>query len=166
MSKWDVLIERSFNGLIYAYSWYLDITCDNDWDALVEGDYESVMPLPKGKKKFGFLYIYRPLFTQQLGVFSASEITDEKVKRFLSHIPRSYLYLEMSLNTSNHFEDDSFEISNGVTHLLNLNQSYDSLYKNYNQDRKKNLKKAFKKTLTITKEALPLDVINLFKTNR
>jgi hypothetical protein len=66
--KWDRCIEQSVNGIIYAFSWYLDIVCD-EWDALVDDDYESVFPLVK-RKKFGINYIYPPFFTQQLGLFS------------------------------------------------------------------------------------------------
>ena len=39
------------------------------WDALVEDDYVSVMPLPY-RKKMGVTYIFPPTMTQQLGVFS------------------------------------------------------------------------------------------------
>jgi hypothetical protein len=40
--KWDRGIEHAGNGLIYAYSFYLDAMCDN-WDALVLNDYEAVI---------------------------------------------------------------------------------------------------------------------------
>ena len=48
--KWDNCISRSVNGHIYARSWYLNIVSP-DWDALIEGDYEAVMPLT-WKRKF------------------------------------------------------------------------------------------------------------------
>ncbi len=41
--KWDKCIDNSTNGLVYAYSWYLDLICD-EWNALIENDYESVFP--------------------------------------------------------------------------------------------------------------------------
>ena len=44
-TKWDQCIARSSNGFIFAYAWYLEIVCEN-WDALIEGDYETVFPLP------------------------------------------------------------------------------------------------------------------------
>ena len=66
-AKWDKCISKASNGLIYAYSYYLDGMADN-WDALVLNDYEVVMPLP-WRKKFGFYYLYQPAFTAQLGLF-------------------------------------------------------------------------------------------------
>ena len=41
---WDNCITNASNGLIYAYSFYLD-TIAKQWDALVLDDYRMVMPL-------------------------------------------------------------------------------------------------------------------------
>ena len=51
--KWDSCVANSLNRLIYGFSWYLDVVC-NDWDALVYNDYEAVFPLPK-RKKWGYI---------------------------------------------------------------------------------------------------------------
>jgi len=163
-SKWDSCIRSSVNGMIYAYSWYLDIACGN-WDGLVEDDYKSVMPLPRGEK-YGFLYTYQPPFSQQHGVFSTSKITDEKVKEFLRAIPAKYKYVELSLNTFNRPKDDSFETGEGVTHLLDLISPYDTLQSNYSTQTKRNLKKALSGSLAIAKAVSPKKVIDLFKANR
>ena len=42
--SWDRCIEAADNGLIYAYTHYLDVMARH-WDALVYKDYEAVMPL-------------------------------------------------------------------------------------------------------------------------
>ena len=65
--KWDACIGSANNGLIYGYSTYLDAMANN-WDALVSGDYELVMPLP-WRKKYGVYYLYQPFLTACLGVF-------------------------------------------------------------------------------------------------
>ena len=163
-SKWDSCIRNSVNGMIYAYSWYLDIACNN-WDGLVEDDYKSVMPLPRGEK-YGFLYTYQPAFSQQHGVFSTSKITNEKVKEFLRGIPAKYKYIELSLNTFNRPADDGFETDEGVTHLLDLISAYDKLQLSYSTQAKRNLKKAMASALTIAKNVPPKKIIDLFKANR
>ena len=56
--KWDATIEEC--GNIYAYSWYLDVV-HPQWEALVEGDYDTVMPLTGGEK-FGVHYLFQPYF--------------------------------------------------------------------------------------------------------
>ena len=66
-AKWDDSITESSNGLIYAYSWYLD-TMSKNWDALVLNDYEAVLPLT-WNKKYGVYYLYQPWFCASLGIF-------------------------------------------------------------------------------------------------
>ena len=58
--KWDSAIENARNGLVYVLSWFLDIVSP-DWDALVYGDYEVVMPLTY-RNKLGVKYLYQPVF--------------------------------------------------------------------------------------------------------
>ena len=164
--KWDLAIQNASNGIVYAFSWYLDIVCNGKWDALVKGDYEQVMPLPRGEKKFGLLYTYCPSFAQQLGVFSSTGTTSEETSEFINSIPSKYVHLKINLNTGNYFSDSSFQVSQGVTHLLKLNATYEVLYANYKRRIKGNLKKALTGGLTITKNTEPIKIINLFKENR
>ena len=48
---WDDCISKSFNGNVYAWSWYLDIVHPK-WEALVENDYERVMALPSLRNEY------------------------------------------------------------------------------------------------------------------
>jgi len=163
-NKWDTCIQDSVNGIVYAYSWYLDIVCPK-WDALIEDDYKSVLPLPKAEK-YGFRYTYPPPFTQQLGVFSTSKLSNEKVEMFLEQIPARYKYIEMNLNTLNRVKADSFESRNLITHLLDLISPYEHTYANYSTQAKRNLKKAQASSLNILTSVPPQKVIDLFKANR
>lgn len=45
-NKWNGNIHYSPNGNIYGYHWYLKSVV-KEWDAIIEGDYQSVMPLPR-----------------------------------------------------------------------------------------------------------------------
>ena len=67
IQKWNECIDNAANGLIYAYSYYLDAVCNN-WDAIVINNYEAVMPLP-WRKKYGLRYVYQAAFIQRLGIF-------------------------------------------------------------------------------------------------
>ena len=58
--KWDGCIQTSVQKSVYGCSWYLDVICSN-WDALVEDDYVSVMPVTKNSK-YLMNYIYPPFF--------------------------------------------------------------------------------------------------------
>ncbi len=163
-TKWDACIRDSVNGLAYAYSWYLDIVCAK-WDALVGDDYKSVMPLPKAEK-YSFQYTYPPPFTQQLGVFSTTGLSNEKVEMFLEQIPARYKYIEMNLNNLNRVKAGTYESKELVTHLLDLISPYEHLHGNYSTQAKRNLKKAQASSLTLLNNVPPQKIIDLFKANR
>lgn len=158
--KWDDCINRSLNGIVYAYSWYLDIVAD-EWDALVVDDYEAVFPLVKGRK-YGISYIYQPLFAQQLGAFSPVIINRETLKLFVDSIPPRYRHLEISFNTFNNLEYPSGKIDNRVTYQLDLVQSYFALSSNYNENTRRNISKSIAMGVTVNKK-LSIDDFIAFK---
>jgi len=98
--KWDECVSRSLNGLVYAYSWYLDIVA-GEWDALVADDYSIIFPLVKGSK-YGIPYLYQPYFTQQLGVFSPIKVDSQTTKLFTDSIPAKFKYRIINFNSFNH----------------------------------------------------------------
>lgn len=162
--KWDNCIDNAFNGSIYAYSWYLDIVCE-EWDALVEGDYESVFPIPF-KKKMGIYIIYQPFFTQQLGVFSRSKLTPDIVNEFLEAIPARFKLIDLNLNIHNQIDLSGFSHQLMVNHELDLISDYQQLKANYSTNTRRNLTKSEKSDLFIVKEVKPDDIIELFRENR
>ncbi len=162
--KWDNCIAHSFNGLVYAYSWYLDAVCQ-EWHALVEGDYERVFPLVV-KRKFGVDLIYQPFFTQQLGLFSRKILNSEVVEKFIDKIPSKYKYAEINLNALNKIDNRKFDSSPQLNLELDLIKSYDKIRKEYSKGLKDNLRKADKADLSINKNIKPDEVIRLFRENR
>ncbi len=162
--KWDDCIKKSFNGRIYAYSWYLDMVSEG-WDALVENDYERVFPLTHGKK-FGICYLFQPRFTQQLGVFSQSLLSEETVQRFISAIPQKFKYIEINLNTFNRFTTAKGKIQQWRNHELDLINPHAKIAEGYSKNLKRNLKKAAGSKVTIVKNIQPESVIELFRQNK
>ncbi|MFA8301277.1 MAG: hypothetical protein ACEPOV_14005 [Hyphomicrobiales bacterium] len=162
--KWDACIHKAFNGIVYAYSWYLDIVA-GEWAALVEDDYERVMPLPI-KSKHGIKYIIQPIFIQQLGVFSVSTLNDKIVKSFIDAIPTKYKFAQVNLNVHNNIFTDSFPILPRRNYELDLIQTYTRIYSLYSKNCKRNLKKAEKSKLEITRNIRPEKVIELFRKNK
>ncbi len=160
--KWDATIDGC--GNIYAYSWYLDIVHPG-WEALVEEDYQSVMPLTGGKK-FGVNYLFQPYFVQQLGVFSRLPMTAEKVDAFLKAIPSKYRFAEIRLNESNTLNDiiEGIEYHRNV--ILDINQDYEAIRANYHQNTKRNLAKAESNNLQLVTTVIPYHVVALFTDNR
>lgn len=160
--KWDSTIAEC--GNIYAYSWYLDIV-HSGWEALVEDDYQAVMPLTGGKK-FGVNYLFQPYFVQQLGVFSKASMTPEKNNTFLQAIPKKYRFAEIRLNESNTFNDDVQGIEYHRNVILDLNQDYEIIKANYHTNTKRNLAKAENNNLQVVNTVIPYHVVALFTDNR
>lgn len=163
-TRWDNCINKSFNGNVYALSWYLDIV-HPEWDALVENDYERVMPLTYSKK-FGISYMFHPFFVQQLGVFSTSQLSQNDVDRFIKAIPQKYRLVRYKLNSYNKVDYESDFIAKHRNVELDLIYDYQYLYNNYNNNTKRNLAKAENAGLSITRDINPEVIINLFRNNK
>ncbi|HOP05047.1 MAG TPA: hypothetical protein PL017_11280 [Tenuifilaceae bacterium] len=123
--KWDRCIAHSVNGIVYAYSWFLDIVA-TDWDALVGEDYKAVFPLVFGNK-YGYNYLYQPPFAQQLGLFSVGPLSWNLLKRFLNLAASRYSYLNLNLNTYLKIEANSFKTIPRKTFHLDLIEDYSKI---------------------------------------
>lgn len=162
--RWDECIGKAFNGNTYAWSWYLDIA-HPQWEALVENDYERVMPLT-GKKKFGISYLFQPFFIQQLGIFSKSTLSQNNIDDFIISIPKKYSLTEYRLNSYNKVDFSSDIIRRHRNIELDLIYNYQHLYNNYNSNTKRNLAKAESADLNIVNDINPETIINLFRNNK
>lgn len=161
---WDQCIKKSVNGLVYGYSWYLDIMAD-DWDALVQDDYESVFPLPF-RTKFGISYIYQPFFTQQLGIFSSRNLTPELVEAFLNAIPPKFKLVEINLNMLNKPDPSRWNVVENINYELDLIEPFDNIYNQFSNNIKRNVEKAEEKGIKVSDTVNPHEVVQLFKDNR
>ena len=156
--KWDNCIEHSPNGLIYAYSYYLNAMAKH-WDALVLNDYETVMPLT-WNKKYGIHYLYQPFFCASLGVFGKN-ITVDIVNEFLKNIPVKFSYWDIYLNAGNYFSGTEIKMYERINYVLHLNQPYEILFKNFRENTKRNIKKCDRLGF-VCKKNIPVDeIINL-----
>jgi len=161
---WDLCINNSSNGIIYAYSWYLDLIC-NGWDALVEDEYVSVMAVTKGRK-YLMDYVYPPFFAQQLGIFSNKELSKELCESFFNSMPAAFRFIEMNLHISNKWVPESFSKIPKTDLILEMGKGYELIRKSYSENHIRNLKKAEKNSLKVFASASVADVINMFKKNR
>lgn len=137
--KWNSCIMEAENGRFYANDWHLDRVTDN-WEALVYGDYEYVMPLPL-REKWGIKYVFQPLYCQQLGIFPNPP--KEIANRFFELLRDKYLYVDTHLNAGNpDSELSGFTVLPRINYLLNLGAEYETLAKSYSKNTKRNIAKA------------------------
>ena len=138
-TRWNEIIDKAPNGLIYAYSWYLDELAEH-WDALIMGDYEMIMPLP-WTCKYGVYCIYMPFFVQRLGIYSTKPINSETYQRFLNAIPAKFRLIDLCLEMPESIENHkNIKIKTRTNYVLEMNRPYDSVYEGYRLDAKKKLR--------------------------
>ena len=148
-SKWDLSIDKSQNGLVYAQSWFLDIIAPG-WDALISGDYEIIMPLPQ-KTVLGQWILFQPVFAHQLGIFSSYKLTNKEIDLFIHELIKHFGLIDIKLNNQNPASNNKLFYKRN-TQLLNLDNNYNDIEALYNRSTKNNLKKS-------KREKLDFDVI-------
>ncbi len=142
--RWDQVVLHTPGGTIYGQSWYLDAVCP-DWEALITSDYTRVMPLT-ARQKYGFSYLYQPLLSQQLGVYSLKRLKPEEADEFLGAIPARFKLIEITLNEQTQ-PTEQFIVEKHTTCRLNLNYPYTLLQEKYSENTRRNLIKASKEGL-------------------
>lgn len=157
-NKWNACIAVASNGLVYAYTHYLDSMAD-DWDALVLNDYEAVMPVP-WRRKWSIYYLYQPFLTAQLGVFG-NDLNQETFAGFLNAVPKKFRLWEFSLNHKNLFAVPGFNLYKRSNYVLPLQKSYEELYRGYRENIKRNIKKSVACGCTITNDVSVDAIIDL-----
>jgi hypothetical protein len=164
--KWNSCIKGADNGLIYARTFFLD-NMAGDWDALIQDDYESVMPLV-WRKKFGIWYLYQPYFIAQLGIFGQN-LSPESVGLFLKHIPVKFRYIDIDFNERNYLTSQQagefaykMKISTRVNFFLNPALP-DSAMKGYHRLARRMLQKAFDESVKINREPDPHKIIEFYR---
>lgn len=140
-TKWNSCVHYANNGNIFGYMWYLDAVA-KDWDGLVEGDYESVMPLvwqdifPRKKA------LHQPDLIRELGVYSIHVLSPARIRKFLEAIPKAFKKMELHLNEQNtSFQPPDFQITEKTNHQMLLTETYPDLANNYSEDLKSRLEK-------------------------
>ncbi len=135
--KWDACIDSSRAGLIYAFSWYLDLVSPG-WTALVMNDYSMVMPLPL-REKWGMKYVYQPVYTQQLGLFGNRMPDDALLKEFVDAIPHRIRYIHTNLHSLHREIPAEYPIKMKANYELKLNDPYEKIEAGYSSNTRRNI---------------------------
>lgn len=156
--KWDACVAVSKNPLIYVQSWYLDLVFP-EWDALVYGDYEYVMPLTI-RQKLGLSFLLQPIFAQQQGIFPEADLKIQN--RFLLLVQEQFKYIVLHLHAG-HLEPfpEGFELHHRKNCILQLSASYDTLKGNYSKHTRRQIKKAVDNEVFIVKGIPSNDYMDL-----
>lgn len=159
--QWDQCIKSSFNGTVEAYSWYLNLFCDQ-WDALIEDDYKAVMPLPV-KKRFGQPEVYMPPFVNQLGIYSQEQVTDDKSAAFLTILKKRFKIINLNINKYTPLPRGVFPVQQETYYELDLIRPYLKTVRDYSLTCRNRLHIAGVKEYSVIRSVVPNDLISLIK---
>lgn len=137
--RWDACILQAECGRIYAFSYYLD-TMSPGWDALVWKDYQVVMPLT-WRRKYGIHYLFQPFLAAQLGPMGR-DAEPLQIQAFLQAIPSRYRYIDISFNPCCVAKIDGYPFLTRMNLVLPLAEPYSVLQSRYNENIRRNLRKA------------------------
>jgi len=140
-TKWNLTIRQAANSLPYAFTWYLDALCSR-WVGLIVGDYDFVMPLPVGRK-WGLLYVYQPLFCQQLGVFYRRR-SETIIDLMLRTAYSKFIYVNLNINYDNVIKNPMRGLTRKKNLVIKLEAAHTEVQKNYSDNTNRNIKKGQK----------------------
>ncbi|MDD2688130.1 MAG: hypothetical protein PHI54_06735 [Bacteroidales bacterium] len=157
--KWDACVASyPESASLFAETRYLDLCCEQ-WSALVQDDYQAVMPLP-WKKKAYIYYVYPPFFLPRLGLYGR-ELSAGELPEWINAIPSYFKWIDKVLNVS--VPENPFLYLQHKTYLLDLSLPYEEIQQGYHQNHKRNCRKAYDNGLKMVNNFSGEEVINLFR---
>lgn len=133
-TKWNSCIHYATNGSIFGYMWYLDATARH-WDALVAGDYESVMPLPYQRLGLRSHQLYQPNLIREMAIYSIHSPAKARVEAFWKAIPDEYKKVDITVDTFSAPESGSWRVMPHSNYYLPLTEPYERLRERYTPER-------------------------------
>lgn len=137
--RWDQVVTSHGKGNFYCLSWYLDSIC-KEWNALVLGDYDLIMPVPTKAKGF-FKICYQPFFSRQLGIIGQEPVNETLLQLFLESLPKNYGQVIIGLDVIPDASVPGYSITNYPFQQLELDKSPDSIRSKYSDNATRILKK-------------------------
>ncbi|TCJ17413.1 GNAT family N-acetyltransferase [Flaviaesturariibacter flavus] len=129
------------------------------WDALVQGDYQALFPLP-WRRKAGIRYVFQPFLTAQLGLF-ANAPDPALLGRFIEAIPKHFRLVELPLNAGNKLAVPGAASRLRANYVLDLSPGYDELRAAYRENIRRNIRKALQYGCSEEKGTPLADIIEL-----
>lgn len=158
--KWNSCVHYATNGNVFGYKWYLD-TVAKEWDALVEGDYESVLPLFITEHTD---VLEQPQLLREAGIYSIHLLSQKRAQAFIEAIPAQYTNIQLQLNEGIQLpEVMTYEVSMLKNHQLLLIDPYDTISQKYAPELMAQLKSEARKSLLPSSNVKPERIAQLFK---
>ena len=125
--KWNSCVHFATNGNIFGYKWYID-AITKDWEALIEDDYEAVLPLIWKKNWLGKKRLYIPSLVRETGIYSSNALSEKRVASFLEAIPATYKKAKIQVDQFTLMpKNTSWTIDKLQNSVIYMNRPYEEL---------------------------------------
>ena len=157
---WNKVIAASAAETIYPYSWYLDI-CADHWGAFVKDNYQYIMPVAF-RKKMGIRYLYQPVYCQQLGIYSSGKGEKDIQHEFMPELVRHFKMGDYAFNENNDPPElEAKSWTRNSNYVIDMSADYFTIEKRYNENCRRNVRKAVQNGLTFVEDLRLDDLIEL-----
>ncbi|MDO5616234.1 MAG: hypothetical protein Q4G16_08600 [Cruoricaptor ignavus] len=144
--KYQRCISQSVQRNIYSSQKLMHLANGTQWDFLVYGDYEAVMPVPF-VYKMGIKIVTKPWTIQQLGVFSKKD-NPQLNAEFREFLLKEYIVHFYSFNEGNQFLDYNQKFQN---YSIKKN-NYETVKAEFSINRRRNIR--IKQNLDVSFEVI------------
>lgn len=152
--RWDRCIGASPNESPLAYSWVLN-RLSPGWQGIVLNNYEGVMPIPVTRRA-GFNLLQMPYEVLTLGLFSPEQNIRNLFPAILYHsIMGRYRFVTYNGSPGSTKKKDFPGIETRLTYRLNLNKSYDTLYRQFSRSHRRSIREFDQSGLIISTTPCP-----------
>ncbi|MFM9009265.1 MAG: hypothetical protein ACKORE_11890 [Bacteroidota bacterium] len=159
---WNERVRTGDFGQVFFMTWYLDACTGGDWFALIDGQYESIMPLAS-RDKLGIDYLYQPFFLRYMGVISGKE-TDESLRlKFLEAIPERFKFQDFCLHEGHRVLPEDCVSEERQYQKLSLHAEYPEIELGYSDNLRRVLRKTRKTAFKIRDQYNPEVLVDQFK---
>jgi len=133
-NKWNGTIHYSINGNVFGYYWFLKAVI-GEWDAIVEEDYQSVMPIFTKP-----LHAHQYSLLKELGPYSVNPLTDQRVNDMLDLLQNNNQTSQYPMNSQvSKRQLNTVKLSARNKAVLAGGSQYEKLSKTYSDELTKNL---------------------------
>lgn len=164
-TKWNSCVHYAVNGNIFGYMWYLDAMA-RDWDALVEGDYDSVMPLTHRNLSWGRQGLVQPPLVRELAIYSVNPPSNKRNAAFWEAIPAEYRRVNLQLDAFSQPKGEGWINAELKNYFLPLNEAYELIRERYSQDLIDRLEVAKEQDLFPMSSLKPERIAELYRKTR
>jgi len=159
--KWDKCVRQSSNGVVFAFTWYLDISCD-EWEGIILNDYDAIIPLPIKQHFVINNYVALPHWIPHLGVINKNPISNDETLDLLNQVP--YLNVTLTLNAHNKLpEKVAAQLKHVRYHVLDLILSLEKMEHRFLPEIKALMQLYHEKQITVIRSLNPKEYCDFLR---